>query len=340
MSKQPCGMMLMRLSFVVLVVFLFLPPPVRAETEPITIVFSSFWPTSYEYLWIPTQNFAKKVEERSNGRVKFKLYHSAQLYDGKAEFGALERGDIDMASPTDLYHTKIIPELGITSLPFLYDSVESLQKILDAGLFDLGINQKLAEHNIIALSASAGDPFQFYSNDTATISPEQVKGKRWAVAGATHEQAIKLMGGEPVAMSSGKLYMSFQRGEIDGGARPLLTGQGRKLFEVVDYLTITDFAFFTSILVINKQKWESLPPDIQQIMRQAAKERSQETLQMVRDYINQSTSFFADKGVKVVVLKPEEKDRFRKAMAPVYEWWLNQVQDGQKYLDFVKQQQN
>ncbi len=49
--------------------------------KPIKIVFSTYWPTSYEYLWLPVKHFAERVEKRSNGRVKFKLHHSKKLFN-------------------------------------------------------------------------------------------------------------------------------------------------------------------------------------------------------------------------------------------------------------------
>ncbi|MFH2057380.1 MAG: TRAP transporter substrate-binding protein DctP [Pseudomonadota bacterium] len=309
------------------------------KTEPIKIVFSTFWPVSYEYLWIPITHFAEKIEKESNQRVKFKLYHSKQLFGGKEELAALERGDVDMICPTDLYHTELIPELGITSLPFLYKDAESFQKILEAGLFDLGINQKFLEHNIVALSAWGGDPFQIYSLEFPVISPEDMKGKKWAVAGPIHSKAIEILGGIPDFLSSSQLYMAFQKGMINGGTRPLITGYGRKLYEVVDYLTITNFAFFTSVLCINKSKWESLPKDIQDIILEADKERIKENSRMVKDFIDNTIKTFEEQGIKVHISSQKEKEAFKKAMAPVYDWWLKQVPDGQKYIDFVNQYQ-
>ncbi len=326
---------------IVFLLFFFWCVATQAEekTEPIKIVFSTYWPVSYEYLWLPVKHFAENIENQSNGRGKFKLYHSKQLFGGKEELAALERGDIDMACPTDQYHTKLIPELGINSLPFLYKDPETLQKILDAGLWDLGINQKLLEHNIVVLSAAVGEPFQIYSNEYPVIFPNDIKDKKWGASGATHSKAIEVLGGIPEVLSSGTLYMEFQRGKISGCTRPLLTGYGRKLYEVVDYLSITNFACYTSFLCINKSKWDSLPKDIQQIILKADKERIREQSGRVKNYIAQSIKFFEEQGMKVHISSQKEKDAFKKAMAPVYDWWLKQVPDGQKYIDFVNNHQ-
>ncbi len=310
--------------------------PVAAQSKPVEIVFSTYWPTSYDYLWLPIVHLAEKVEKQSNGRVKFKLYHSAQLFKGKEEFAALERGDIDMTAPLDIYNTGIVLELGISNLPFMWGSPDSLQRTLDAGLWDLGIKEKLQKHNMVVLNVAAGGPYQIYAKNFPVNTPEDLKGKKWGVSGTTASKAMELLGGAPTTMSSGELYLALQRGTIDGCTRPLITGLGRKLYEVVEHLSVTHMAYFCSFLVINKKKWDSLPKDIQEIMKKAANERSQEQLERLNAFMNKAIALYKEKGVKVHIATPEELAKFKKAMAPVYDWWLSKVPEGKKYIEFAE----
>lgn len=306
------------------------------KAKPIEIIFSTYWPTSYDYLLGPINNFTENVEKESKGRIKFKLYHSGQLYKGKEEFAAVERGDIDMSAPLDIYNTGIVPELGIGSLPFMWGSPDSLQKTLDAGLWDLGINQALSKHNMVVLGIAAAGPYQVYSKDFSVISSTDMKGKKWAVSGSTASKAVELLGGAPTTMSSGELYLALQRGTIDGTTRPLITGIGRKLYEVVGNLSITNLAYFSSFLVINKKKWDSIPKELQDIMKEAAKIRSQDQLRMLKVFMDKAVSSFKEKGVKVHMVSQDELAKFKSSMSPVYDWWLSKVPDGKKYIDFTK----
>ncbi|MBI9083468.1 MAG: TRAP transporter substrate-binding protein DctP [Desulfobacterales bacterium] len=307
-----------------------------AADKPIEIVLSTYMPTSYGYLVQPLQDFAKNVEAESGGRVKFKFYHSGQLYKGKEEFGALERGDIDMAAPNDLYLTGIVPELGISNLPFLWDSPASMQRTIDAGLWDLGINQKMLKHQVVVLGAAAGGPYQIYSKNFEVTSPDHLKGKKWGVSGSTASKAMALMGGSPTTMGSGELYMALQRGTIDGTTRPLITGLGRKLYEVVEDLSVTNMAYFTIFLGINKDKWDSLPADIQDIMKKASKQRSAQQLEMLEVFMKDAIRQYNEKGVKVHVATPAELAVFQERMKPVYDWWIEKVPDGQKFIEFAR----
>ena len=330
-----------RYSAVALVVLLGMLGGISAQAadKPTEIVFSTYWPTKYEYLWQPIVHFAEKVEKNSDGRVKFKLYHSGQLYKGKEEFAALERGDIDMTAPLDLYNTGIVLELGISNLPFLWPNPTSLQKTLDAGLWDLGIKDKLLKHNMVVLDVAAGGPYQVYSKNFAVTKPEDLKGKKWGVSGTTASKAVELLGGAPTTMSSGELYLALQRNTIDGCTRPLITGLGRKLYEVVDNLSITHMGYFCTFLVINKKKWDSLPEDIQGIISAAAKERSNEQLGRLNAFMDEAIALYKEKGVNVHVLSAEELAKFKEAVAPVYDWWLEKVPEGKELIDFAMQNQ-
>ena len=150
-----------------------------------------------------------------------------------------------------------------------------------------------------------------------------------------YSKAIELMGGAPTTMSSGELYMALQRGTIDGCTRPLITGLGRKLYEVTENLTVTNMAYFCSFLVINKNKWDSLPQDIQEIMIKAGKQRDQDQLELLQDFLKDALVQYDDKGMKVHLGTDVELAEFKKAMGPVYEWWVAQVPEGQKYIDFA-----
>ena len=308
-----------------------------AKDKPIEIVFSTYMPTSYGYLVTPLTEFIAQVEKETNGRVKFKFFHSGQLYKGKEEFAALERGDIDMAAPNDLYLTGIVPETGISNLPFMWETPASMQKSLDAGLWKLGINVVFLKHNVVVLGTAAGGPYQIYAKGFKVTRPEDMKGRKWGVSGSTASKAIELLHGSPTTMSSGELYLALQRGTIDGCTRPLITGLGRKLYEVVDNITVTNMAYFTCMLAINKKKWDSLPKDVQEVMIRAGKQRDRRQLEMLEAFMADAIKKYQEKGVDVHVASSQELAAFKQKMTPVIDWWLGKVQDGKKYIDFVQQ---
>lgn len=303
------------------------------------LTFSTYWPTSYNYLYDPIVTFAEKVKEQTNGRVEIEIFHSKQLFGGKEEFGALERGDIDMSAPMDTYNTGSIPELGIASMPFLWPNPRAMQNSLDAGLWDLGVTQAMEERGVKVLNVAAGGPYQFYGKGFEIKKPSDLKGKKIAVSGSAASRAMELIGAAPTSMSSGDLYIGLQRGTIDATSRPLITGIGRKLYEVLDNVTVVNMSYFSTALAINMNSWNKLPKDIQDIMQQAANERSVEQLTMLEAYMAEAESLFSQHNVNYHVATPDELKGFQEAVLPVYDWWKEQVTDGEKYIEFARNNQ-
>jgi TRAP-type C4-dicarboxylate transport system substrate-binding protein len=325
-----------KLLLVVFCLVLALSLATTVHAQKVKLVFSTMFPTSYTYVLNPSLDFCKKVEARSGGRVKFDIYHSAQLFGGKEEFAAVGRGDIDVGIPHDIYHTGEVPDLGITSLPFLFEDVDQALRILRAGLKDM-VRPKLEKaNNCVLLGWCVFDPYQFYSKKPISTI-EDIKGKVWAVSGTTHTKAIEVLGGSATMMSSGELYLALQTGTIDGCTRPLLTGVGRKLHEVTKYLTLASFSPWGDLLIVNKDRWNKLPPDIQEVMRQAGREWEEQEFTMGKEFEKTAVKKLRDGGMTVSKMPSPELAKFRKAMAPVYKWWLEkEVPHGQKYLDFVE----
>jgi len=95
-------------------------------------------------------------------------------------------------------------------------------------------------------------------------------------------------------------------------------------------------AYFCSFLVINKEKWQSLPQDIQEIMKKAARQREQEQLQRLNAFLKEALELYQEKGVKVHIASSDELAKFKAEMQSVYDWWLKKVPDGRKYIEFAQ----
>ena len=311
--------------------------PLAGAQTPIEVTFSTYLPPSYEYISKPVENFIKRVEAESKGRVKFKTFHSGQLYDGYGELPAVSRGDVDMSNISGTYASGAVPALNFFTLPFNFTDVDHMRRAVDAGLMDLGIRQEMADtHNTVVLGMTAFDPYEFWSKRGPILTAADVKGKVWATTGSADARAIQLLGGSPTGMSSSELYLALDRGVIDGTPRPMITGTGRSLYDVVKYLSLATFAVDTSILVINKKKFDSMPADIQDIFRRAAKERDKEQFQRVNAYMKDAVKQFESKGVKVNRIAPAEIEKMRQMTAPAVTEWKAKVPNAAAYFELAE----
>lgn len=306
--------------------------------KKIELTFSTYLPPSYEYIWKPLENFAKRVEEDSEGRVKINMFHSGQLYDGYEEMAALSRGDIDLTSFNDLYASGALPALNVFTMPFLFDDVKHVQATVEKGILEIDLLQELHDkHDIVVIGTAPWEPYQFFMRDKPLKTADDFKGKIWATTGAIDASAIQLLGGSPTNMSSADLYLSFDRGMIDGTPRPLLTGIGRSLDEVAEHLSIGNFGYAVTFLAVNRQKWESLPEDVQEILQNAAAERDREQVERVERFVEEAIAKFESDGMQVHYIDAENLAEMRARTVSAIDEWAASIPNGDQYLELIEQ---
>ena len=308
-----------------------------ASDDVHNLVFSTYLPPSYEYIYIPAENFVNNIQERSEGRLKVDLFHSAQLFEGHDELSALSRGDIDITNMTGTYPSASVPSIGVFALPFMFDDINHLSRAIEAGLLESGLRAEIREdHDTVILGVAPLDPYEFDSRQDPILEKGDFSGKVWATTGATDAQAIQLLGGSPTGMASSELYLAFDRGVVDATPRPLITGLGRSLDEVVEHISLATFLVDTSILAMNRSTWESLPDDLQEIIMEAAGERDAEQFAMVEAFISEALAYYEDNGVTIHEMSADTIDELREITAPVIKEWAENTINGDRYLEIIE----
>ena len=96
---------------------------------------------------------------------------------------------------------------------------------------------------------------------------EEFKGVKIRSHGPTAEM-LKCLGATPVAFPMPELYQSLQKGVVDGGVFPMEALKGWKLAEVTNcHIQCPPIPYSLGFFVVmNKDKWNSLPADIQDII--------------------------------------------------------------------------
>lgn len=310
----------------------------QAAQEVHRLVFSTYLPPSYEYIFKPAENFVNAIQERSDGRLHVDLYHSAQLFEGHDELSALSRGDIDITNMTGTYPSASVPAIGVFALPFMFDDIQHLDRAIKAGLLDAGLRETMEQdHDTVILGVAPIDPYELYGRQTPILEHSDFQGEIWATTGATDASAIQLLGGSPTGMASSELYLAFDRGVIDATPRPLITGIGRSLDEVLSHITQATFLVDTSILAMNRQSWERIPEDLQAIILEAAEERDAEQHAMVEAFIADAIAYYEENGVTMHQMSAESVAELRSVTAPVIEEWATNVPNSERYLQIIEE---
>jgi tripartite ATP-independent transporter DctP family solute receptor len=214
--------------------------------------------------------FAKLVKERSGGKLEVQVFPGSQLGNDSTVIGAVRGGTIDMMMAGSGNFAGLVPRLDILDIPFLFRDQAHAYKTVDG---DVG--QSLMK----GLDASGLKQLAFWevgfrsitTKNRAVRTPADVKGlKIRTTPNPTHVQAWKLLGTNPVPMPLGELYQALESGAVDAQEHPIDITFASKFYEVQKHLTMTRHAFTAMPVVFNKQKFDALSPELQNVLLSAA----------------------------------------------------------------------
>ncbi len=262
-------------------------------------------------------DFQQEVEKESKGALKVEIYPSAQLYKDKEIPQAVASGAIEMGVASLTRFAGTVPAVDIFYVPFMFDSPK---KVVKATSPDSSIRQKLDE----AILGTGTRVLWWQAYGSAILltkkeiikTPADMKGKKVRVFGKTLGDTVTTVGGAPTMMSGSKQFLAYQRGTVDAGMTGITAVKSRKLYEVMDHMTLTYNADIEFIVIINEKTWQGLSKEEQAIITKAGM-RVEKELRDKMGSIEQDTLTFVSDKINVVDLTDAERSQWREATKPV-----------------------
>lgn len=237
--------------------------PVRLT---VSNVLSDTHPTS-----VGLHNFAKEVEEKTNGSVKVNVITGGALGSEDDTINQLVTGALNMALIQGVsIFQGLDGRLSIEDVPFLFESRAHAYESVD-GAFGDRVSEILGEKGVKVL-AYWENGFRHFTNSKRPITvPEDMEGIKFRSTPSTIRLAMfKELGANAVPMAFTELFTGLQQKTVDGQENPLPTIYTSKFYEVQDYLTLSGHIWNAAVLVVNPNVWEKMDSEQQAIVQEAA----------------------------------------------------------------------
>ena len=283
--------------------------------------------------------FEKEVEARTNGAIDVEIYDSAQLYKDKEVPAAVGSGAIEAGVASLTRYVGDAPVVDVFYMPFLLNSeVKVRAAVAEGSVVRTTIEKEVAKTGGQILYWQAYGGAVLLSKGGPIRTPADMKGKKARVFGKTLGDFVTAAGGAPTLISGSEQYLAYQRGTVDIGMTGVSGVKSRKLWEVMDTITVTNHADIEFVVVVNTDWWNGLSSEIQGHIRAAANV-AQES---VRDAMTQieADAYAAAKanGMTVVELTDQELEAWKAVSQPVYDSYLQATGDlGKTILDAASQ---
>lgn len=264
--------------------------------------------------------FKKIIEEKSGGELKLQLFPSAQLFKDKQVPQAVGSAAVEAGSAFLGRFAGSVPAVDVVNVPFLFEDEAALRaaaatgsemrKILDAAV--------VKETGAKVLWWQAFGRNIYLSKGSAIRTPADLKGKKVRTYGKILGWTVQALGGAPTLMSGSKQFLAYQQGAVDVGMTGASAVKSRKLFEVMDHMTLSFDSAIEFVAVINNKFFEGLPKKHQDIILDAAKTVEKQ----LRDKIYaQEAAAIKEVSSKMTVIELTEAERtkWREATKSVVE---------------------
>jgi C4-dicarboxylate-binding protein DctP len=283
--------------------------------------------------------FEKEVEARTNGAIDVEIYDSAQLYKDKEVPAAVGSGAIEAGVASLTRYVGDAPVVDVFYMPFLLNSQAKVRAaVAEGSVVRTTIEKEVAKTGGQILYWQAYGGAVLLSKGGPIRTPADMKGKKARVFGKTLGDFVTAAGGAPTLISGSEQYLAYQRGTVDIGMTGVSGVKSRKLWEVMDTITVTNHADIEFVVAVNTDWWNGLSSEIQGHIRAAANV-AQES---VRDAMTQieADAYAAAKanGMTVVELTDQELEAWKAVSQPVYDSYLQATGDlGKTILDAASQ---
>ncbi|OOF56692.1 hypothetical protein BKK56_02255 [Rodentibacter genomosp. 2] len=224
---------------------------------------------------IAAKKFNELLKEKTKGELKLSLFPDSTLGNAQTMISAVRGGTIDLEMSGSPNFTGLEPKLNVIDIPFIFKDRQHVYKVLD-GEIGQGLLKDLEAQGLKGLAFwDAG--FRAFSNSKHPINkPEDIKGLKIRTnQNPMYIQAFSLLGGNPVPMPLSELYTALETRAVDAQEHPIGIFWSVKLYEVQKYLSLTNHGYTPLIVVMNKAKFDSLSPELQQAILDSAKEAGQ-----------------------------------------------------------------
>jgi C4-dicarboxylate-binding protein DctP len=213
--------------------------------------------------------FEKRLEELSGGKIDVQVYPSSQLYKDNAVLKALTLNSVQMAAPSFSKFGKIVPQLALFDLPFLFNDIDHLHRVQDSSV-GKKLKGMVTAKGYVALSFWDNGFKQLSSSQKPLIKPSDAQGQKFRIMSSkVLEAQFKAVDANPQMMPFSEVYSGLQQGVIDGQENTISNIYTKKFHEVQKYLTISNHGYLGYLIVVSKKFWNSLPSDLRKDVAQA-----------------------------------------------------------------------
>ena len=260
------------------------------------------------------KRLAKRIEERSEGRIKTELYPAAQLGSNTRMIEGLQFGTIEFYTGPAAYLVGVDSRYQAMDVPGVFKDARHAQRTFSDPEFREYFMAMGESKGLVGLG------MYIYGNTAFTTAFEgktlaDFQGKKVRVlASRIERKGAELMGATAVPVDFSEMVTALQQGTIDGikSSPPAFTSL--KLYNIVKNITATEDGVMGEVMLASKVWWDTLPDDLKAIVKEEAVALEPELYDFVLQDQANAYKTWQEQGGNVFQLPEDERAKLLENM--------------------------
>ena len=282
------------------------------------------------------RKFGELMEKATGGKIKVNVYAADQLTNGNQSEGiqALMNGDpVQISMHSNLIYSAFDPRFNVVSLPYLFDSVEDADAMLDGEAGEM-LKDILSEYGLHCMGI-AENGFRELTNSVREIrSVEDMKNLKIRVAGSNLlMECYKRWGADATNMNWSETYTALQQKTVEGQENPLPAIDAASVQEVQPYCSLWNANYDCLFFCINQKIYDDLTPEQQAVIDECGALATRYEREINRAGDEEIMRRWTEKnGVTITSHEDLDIDSFKTAVDGIDDWFVNELK-AQNYED-------
>jgi TRAP-type transport system periplasmic protein len=273
---------------------------------------------------IAAQAFADAVAARTGGQIKVTIFPNSTLGSTQEMLEQTTLGALDFVIPTEPAIAKYAIKFNLVGAPFAFKDYAATDRFF-LGDFLKWVTPDLEKAGLKYI-ARWEYGFRTYTTSKRQLNtPADFKGlKIRTPPDFVNQETVKALGGMAQTIAFTELPMALKQGVVDGQENPIATIYSNKMWETQKYLSMLNYTYNSTHLLMNKASFDKLTPAQQQIILEEGRKAGLAMQKAVRE---QETSQIAEMKKNGMQVAYPDTAPFATAAAPVYQALKAQVGD-------------
>lgn len=238
------------------------------SAETIRLSYANFPPAS-TFPSVQMERWKEAVEERTNGQVKIDTYPGGGLLGARNMFRGVIQGQADIGNICMSYQPGVFPMTTVLELPFGFTSSE----VASVVLWDLYEKYQPKEFEQVKVLTMFGTAPSNLMTKEPVRNLADLKGLEIRASG-TASRILEILGAVPVDMPMSETPEALQKGMVKGLLSSLEVLLDFNFAAYTPYQTRLDLQVYPFAVIMNMDKWNSLPEDVQKVMEELKLEQA------------------------------------------------------------------